>query len=693
MEKRLKEESPEEDGFYLEMPSHHNPDREQLKSDYEMCKQLWKGSHSPEVVLEILEEYSLEAMTFYPELLTLYAQMLMAKEDYLKVAELTTKQDFQDSSRKELLKLWASDSIVKACLELQKLQQAEMAFQEAKFAFDKLYQNVEESSEKERLLGLLAMTESFLVSYRENFAPIELDLDSKLEAEVQKSMDNLCNWIIEGGGLLNKIRVCSFTENYRGIQLTDNASIAEELLFIPRKYIITYQEGFNYQPIKDFLESDSSKDSKGKSRLQSINHTPLAVFLMSEKAKGANSFYKPYFDTFPPDVEGLPTDFTEEELDLLRGSPILPSILTRKENIRKDWELLCEKIPDFVETYNFESFVYFRKLISSRVFGIEIDGLHTGGMVPFADMINHRTPKISAWVFDCERQGFKMNAFGSIRKGAELFDSYGKKCNSRFFMSYGFLEENNEADQFPFMIPIQPSFISYWTKFKEALQGFDYAFTKIEEEIAANGIDSYGEFGKYKITFTRDTLPTDNGERFLLYPSEQNPSQIDLQTSSFLEKNVHTGEASKNELDSPLSQSSNPNNLFGVVRFLLVEKESEFKLAIILLKEGLCDVSEPRLQADRLFKGGLTKSPLLDRLPILSWANELSCLGFIKELAQEQLKRYPELPKDQNVGTCLSGGSNYNKTLCRTYVENEKKLLRSLVSTMKLFISILKNTI
>ena len=31
--------------------------------------------------------------------------------------------------------------------------------------------------------------------------------------------------------------------------------------------------------------------------------------------------------------------------------------------------------------------------------------------------------------------------------GEELFDSYGEKCNSRFFVHYGFTLEENDANQ------------------------------------------------------------------------------------------------------------------------------------------------------------------------------------------------------------------------------------------------------
>jgi len=39
-----------------------------------------------------------------------------------------------------------------------------------------------------------------------------------------------------------------------------------------------------------------------------------------------------------------------------------------------------------------------------------------------------------------------------IKRGEQVYDSYGKKCNHRFFLNYGFINLNNDANEFPFKI-------------------------------------------------------------------------------------------------------------------------------------------------------------------------------------------------------------------------------------------------
>ena len=45
-------------------------------------------------------------------------------------------------------------------------------------------------------------------------------------------------------------------------------------------------------------------------------------------------------------------------------------------------------------------------MTSSRTFLINVNGKVTGAYVPYADMLNHKEPRETAWYYDNERQGF-----------------------------------------------------------------------------------------------------------------------------------------------------------------------------------------------------------------------------------------------------------------------------------------------
>jgi histone-lysine N-methyltransferase SETD3 len=47
-----------------------------------------------------------------------------------------------------------------------------------------------------------------------------------------------------------------------------------------------------------------------------------------------------------------------------------------------------------------------------------------------------------------------------------VYDSYGRKCNSRFFLNYGFINLGNDANEVPIVVRLDPSEESYEIKLK-----------------------------------------------------------------------------------------------------------------------------------------------------------------------------------------------------------------------------------
>jgi histone-lysine N-methyltransferase SETD3 len=51
-------------------------------------------------------------------------------------------------------------------------------------------------------------------------------------------------------------------------------------------------------------------------------------------------------------------------------------------------------------------------IISSRIFGVLINGNKTDALVPIADMLNHKTPKTTSWYFCDVLKGFVIQNSG-----------------------------------------------------------------------------------------------------------------------------------------------------------------------------------------------------------------------------------------------------------------------------------------
>lgn len=82
--------------------------------------------------------------------------------------------------------------------------------------------------------------------------------------------------------------------------------------------------------------------------------------------------------------------------------------------------------------------------------------MKTDGFVAYADMLNHRRPRQTTWTYTDEKQGFIIEAMEDIKRGEQVYDSYGKKCNSRFLLNYGFINLNNDANEVPLKISYKP---------------------------------------------------------------------------------------------------------------------------------------------------------------------------------------------------------------------------------------------
>jgi len=182
--------------------------------------------------------------------------------------------------------------------------------------------------------------------------------------------------------------------------------------------------------------------------LDAPKHVFLMLFMLTDM-KQENSFFKPYYDILPQEMRNMPIFWDEHELRWLEGSYMLTQIADRKEAIVEDYHAICEIAPEFADIATAERFMWARMCVCSRNFGLIVNGVRTSAMVPHADMLNHYRPRETKWTFDNLLQAFTITTLTEITGGAQIYDSYGQKCNHRFLLNYGFAIENNvEADGF-----------------------------------------------------------------------------------------------------------------------------------------------------------------------------------------------------------------------------------------------------
>ncbi|MQL71154.1 hypothetical protein Taro_003438 [Colocasia esculenta] len=214
----------------------------------------------------------------------------------------------------------------------------------------------------------------------------------------------------------------------------------------------------------------------------------LSFAIMYERALGAASLWYGYLQLLPEE-ESVPLVWSSGEVDaLLRGTELHKIVKEDKKLLREDWK---ECIKPLIEAADFEldpsdfgidRYFAAKSLVSSRSF--QIDEYHGSGMVPLADLFNHKTglenvhfTSVSSSSSDDESDvddafieekqskpeeqstsdagdsfsednaaNLEMIVVRDVEAGDEVFNTYGYMGNAALLHRYGFTEPNNPFD-------------------------------------------------------------------------------------------------------------------------------------------------------------------------------------------------------------------------------------------------------
>lgn len=248
--------------------------------------------------------------------------------------------------------------------------------------------------------------------------------------------DSMVKWLRDGGGLFPKLYLKYYSDDYRGVHCLTKVPEDDTILYVPFKYIMTSEVAKDSNIGRAIISSNVELRSK---------HSYLASYVLQEK-KQQNSFWAPYINILPVYYANMPIFFPEDQLALLTGSFTMEKIADRIDSLRIEYDNIRRACPEFAK-YTHEEFVWARLVVITRIFGMAIDNNKTDGLVPYADMLNHKVPKETKWTFDDGRYGFIITSLKTIQRGEQVYDSYGRKCNSRFFVNYGFALDDNEDNE------------------------------------------------------------------------------------------------------------------------------------------------------------------------------------------------------------------------------------------------------
>lgn len=244
----------------------------------------------------------------------------------------------------------------------------------------------------------------------------------------------LMRWLSKNGAKFSNIYIEHYSETFRGIKVSKFIKKNSDIVKIPYRCIMS---------VKKAKECEIGKIISESKYTPSNDHIWLSLFLLNEKKKGNQSFYKAYIDTLPKHFKDYPHFFLKKDYDILNGSLILNMIKSRKIELQDDYHELKSNFPDFFKSISFGKYMWSRIAVISRIFGSKNN--EESGFVPLADMLNHSTSPGTEWTFLEKDNFFVIKNNKPFFKSMEIFDTYGPKCNSRYFVNYGFtLPDNKE---------------------------------------------------------------------------------------------------------------------------------------------------------------------------------------------------------------------------------------------------------
>lgn len=223
-----------------------------------------------------------------------------------------------------------------------------------------------------------------------------------------------------------------YEKGSRGIYSTKDIKKNDIIISIPEKYIIEYSK---------------IKDNKLVNKLNNMN-SMIALYLYQNFTK-KKSFWKPYLDTLPNNLDEYIYYYDKKKLNSLKGTSILCKDIynydTHIKYIIEDSKIVYEYLNMKDKTYEefYPLFLKCRIYACSRIFGYMKNNKDDFGLVPYADLLNHSQNYNTQWDFNDNTKCFEVIATKNIKANSEIYDSYGEKTNFELLLYYGFTVKNN----------------------------------------------------------------------------------------------------------------------------------------------------------------------------------------------------------------------------------------------------------
>jgi len=231
--------------------------------------------------------------------------------------------------------------------------------------------------------------------------------------------------------------------------------------------MITANRILEVTPIGDVLDVETI-------RKHDLNDTDIiAIYIMYLKVcNPATNPWTLWMDILPKRLNNI-LYFTEPELRHLDGSPIKEQALlirTQAQYTFQILEKLFEEKQDKLCKITYNDWKWASSIVTSRK--IELIDEHSKKfttLIPYFDFFNHADfdEEKWSWGYKSDHKFFHVSAIKAVKKGHQIYQTYGPYCNAQLLIDYGFILPKNSYNSVQFEVKylgIDPKDELYETK-------------------------------------------------------------------------------------------------------------------------------------------------------------------------------------------------------------------------------------
>ncbi|KAM0788417.1 hypothetical protein ACM66B_001554 [Microbotryomycetes sp. NB124-2] len=176
--------------------------------------------------------------------------------------------------------------------------------------------------------------------------------------------------------------------------------------------------------------------------------TYLALHVVTDVDRNTRQAFKlehyPYVNLLPKQDLLTPTNFSGDELELLKGTNLYAATLERRDKWKQEWQEVIQR-HESLSVIEWSHYSWACTMISSRAFPSRVvdgdDSDPTPILLPGVDMLNHDLSSKVTWrTSEYTNNGaVSLVVESATQAGSQIFNNYGPKPNEEFMLGYGFL--------------------------------------------------------------------------------------------------------------------------------------------------------------------------------------------------------------------------------------------------------------